>query len=141
MPEIARLRYEDISLGQSAGLEIVFTPELIDSFSRLSGDINPLHSDDSFAQAKGFPARLAHGLLIGAFFSTIAGTLLPGRDCILQTVRFDFKRAVPAGTKLRLQAKVAQKIDAVRTIVLEISAQDAAGEKYLTGRIQAGLLP
>ncbi|MCX5796540.1 MAG: MaoC family dehydratase [Elusimicrobia bacterium] len=138
---VAVLRYEDISLGQRARLEVQLTSELIDAFARLSGDVNPLHTDDSFAQGRGFPARLAHGLLVGAFFSTIAGTLLPGRDCLLQSFRCDFKRPVPAGTRLAMEAVVTQKVDAVRTVVLEISARDQDGSLVLAGRMQAGMLP
>lgn len=138
---VAQLRYEDIRLGQTAGLQVELTPALIDEFARLCGDVNPLHTDEAFARGKGFPARLAHGLLVGAFFSAVAGTLLPGRDCLLQSVRFDFKKPVPAGTKLSLEAVVIQKVDAVRTVVLEICARDQSGGKVVTGRMQAGLLP
>lgn len=139
--QVAALRYEDITLGQSARMEVELTPERIDAFALLSGDINPMHVDDRFAQGKGFPARLAHGLLAGAFFSAIAGTLLPGRDCLLQSARFDFKHPVPAGTRLTLEAKVIQKIDAVRTLVLELSARDLDGNILISGRMQAGMLP
>jgi 3-hydroxybutyryl-CoA dehydratase len=133
------LSFDELSVGQRAELRVVLTPELIDAFARLTGDLNPLHVSDDFARARGFSARLAHGLLTAAFFSAIAGMLLPGRDCLLQSARFDFRKPAPAGTALTLEAVVVQKIDAVRAIVLEISARDAAGEVVLSGRIQAGL--
>lgn len=137
---VAVLSYDSISVGQKASLEVELTPALVDAFARLTGDINPLHVDDAFARGKGFPSRLAHGLLSAAFFSTIAGTMLPGRDCILQGVKVDFRKPVPAGTKLILSAVVTQKIDAVRALVMEISARDAAGQVVLSGKLQAGLL-
>ncbi|MDD5657249.1 MAG: MaoC/PaaZ C-terminal domain-containing protein [Elusimicrobia bacterium] len=137
----AVLRYEDIEVGRKAGLDVTLGGELIDAFARLTGDVNPLHVDDAFARDKGFPGRLAHGLLVGAFFSAIAGTLLPGRDCLLQSARFEFKRPAPAGTRLRLEAVVARKVDAVRTLVLDISARDPEGNLVLSGRLQAGVRP
>ena len=132
--------YEDIAVGQRAVLELSVTPELIDAFSRLTGDVNPLHSDAAFAAAKGYPARVAHGLLVGSCFSAIAGTMLPGRDCLLQSAKFDFKKPVLAGTRLTLEAVVSQKSDAVRAVVLDLTARDAAGAVALTGRLQAGVL-
>ena len=133
------LTYEEISVGRKARLDVSLTPEIIDAFARLTGDLNPLHMSADFAKSRGFSDRLAHGLLSAAFFSTIAGMLLPGRDCLLQSVKFDFRKPVPAGTALTLEATVVQKIDAVRAIVLEISARNAAGEVVLSGKIQAGV--
>jgi 3-hydroxybutyryl-CoA dehydratase len=133
------LAFEEIEVGRKARLDVRLTPELIDAFARLTGDLNPLHVSGEFARSRGFPDRLAHGLLSAAFFSTICGMLLPGRDCLLQSVRFDFRKPVPAGTELTLEATVVQKIDAVRALVLEVAARNAAGEVVLSGKIQAGV--
>ena len=133
------LTFEEIEVGRKARLEVRLTPELIDAFARLTGDLNPLHVSDEFARSRGFPARLAHGLLSASFFSAICGMLLPGRDCLLQSVRFDFRKPAPAGTALTLEAEVVQKIDAVRALVLQVSARNAAGEVVLSGKVQAGV--
>ena len=134
------LSFDELAVGLKATLDARLTPELIDGFARLTGDMNPLHTSAEFAKSKGFPDRLAHGLLTAAFFSTVCGMLLPGRDCVLQSVKVDFRKQVPAGTALTLEAVVVQKIDAVRAVVLEISARDAAGVVVLSGKIQAGVL-
>jgi len=36
----------------------------IDAFVELSGDRNPLHTDDEYARDVGFAGRIAHGLLV-----------------------------------------------------------------------------
>ena len=136
----AILAFDEIVVGQRATMSVRLTPELIDAFAKLTGDFNPMHTSDEFARERGFPNRLAHGLLTAAFFSTICGMLLPGRDCLLQNTRFDFRKPVPAGTPLKLEAVVVQKIDAVRAIVLEITARNAADEVVVSGKIQAGVL-
>ena len=134
------LAFDELTVGLKASLDVRLTPEMIDAFARLTGDHNPLHTSAEFAKSKGFPDRLAHGLLSAAFFSTLCGMLLPGRDCVLQSVKFDFRKPVPAGTALTLEAVVVQKIDAVRAVVLEVSARNAAGDVVLSGKIQAGVL-
>ena len=133
------LTFEEIEVGRKARLEVRLTAEAIDAFAGLTGDRNPLHVSGEFARSRGFPDRLAHGLLSAAFFSTIAGMLLPGRDCLLQSVRFDFRKPVPAGTALTLEATVVQKSDSTRSLVLEISARDGSGEVVLSGKLQAGV--
>jgi len=42
----------------------VVTAEDIETFVRLTGDNNRLHTDDAFAQSQGFPRRIAHGALV-----------------------------------------------------------------------------
>ena len=139
-PVVKALAYDEIEVGQQAGLEVKITPALIDEFAKMTGDVNPLHQDDAFAKSKGFPKRIAHGLLVGAFFSAVAGTLLPGRDCLLQNARFAFKKPVHPGEKLKLSARVVQKVDAFKLVVLEIEATDSKGEVVVGGRLHAGLL-
>jgi acyl dehydratase len=42
----------------------VVTAADIDAFVELSGDANPLHTDDEYARSVGFAGRIAHGLLV-----------------------------------------------------------------------------
>jgi len=42
----------------------VVTAADIDAFVELSGDRNPLHTDDDYAREAGFAGRIAHGLLV-----------------------------------------------------------------------------
>lgn len=137
---VKTVAYEDIELDQQVELDVQLTPALVDEFAKMTGDVNPLHQDDAFAKSKGFSGRLAHGLLVGAFFSTIAGTLLPGRDCLLQNARFAFKKPVYPGEKLKLTARVVQKVDAFKLIVMEIEAKDSSGEVVVGGRLHAGVI-
>lgn len=140
-PSVQALSYDEIAVGRKAAIRVELTADKIDAFARLTGDINPLHADAEFAKSKGFPRRVSHGLLVGSFFSTIAGTLLPGRDCLLHSAKFDFKKPVLEGTTLDLEAVVVQKSDAARVLVLDISARGADGAVALSGRIQAAVLP
>jgi acyl dehydratase len=56
---------EDLSEGLRFETERrVVTAADIDAFVELSGDANPLHTDDEHARAVGFAGRIAHGLLV-----------------------------------------------------------------------------
>jgi acyl dehydratase len=57
--------FDDVSVGdrvQTGGCEV--TAEAIDTFADLTGDRFAIHMDDAAAKALGFPARVAHGLLV-----------------------------------------------------------------------------
>ena len=56
---------EDLAEGQKIESERrVVSAADIDAFCELSGDHNPLHTDDEHARAAGFAGRIAHGLLV-----------------------------------------------------------------------------
>jgi len=56
---------EDLSQGLRFETERrIVTAADIDAFVELSGDANPLHTDDEHARAVGFAGRIAHGLLV-----------------------------------------------------------------------------
>lgn len=56
---------EDIAVGQTftSGSHAVTSDEIA-RFCELSGDFNPLHTDDDAAREAGFRERIAHGLLV-----------------------------------------------------------------------------
>jgi len=56
---------EDLTEGLKIETERrVVTVSDIDAFVELSGDRNPLHTDDEYARDAGFAGRIAHGLLV-----------------------------------------------------------------------------
>ena len=57
--------FDDVTVGdrvQTGHREV--TAEAIETFADLTGDRFAIHMDDEAAQALGFPARVAHGLLV-----------------------------------------------------------------------------
>lgn len=59
-------------------------------FIELTGDNNPVHTNDEAARAQGFKARISHGMLSTSFFSAILATKFPGPGAIYlgQTIKF-----------------------------------------------------
>ena len=81
---------EDLIVGQEAILEKKITEEDIFSFSKLTGDNNPVHLDNDFAKFTIFKKKIAHGFLSGSLISTVIATKLPGPGSIYlsQTLKF-----------------------------------------------------
>ncbi|MFB6222556.1 MAG: MaoC family dehydratase [Haloarcula sp.] len=65
----------------SVGDRVAFTKTLDDAdvhrFAAVSGDMNPLHLDDEFAEKTRFDGRIVHGTLVGGLISA-ALARLPG---------------------------------------------------------------
>jgi 3-oxoacyl-[acyl-carrier protein] reductase len=133
-------RLDQISVGDTAELEHRIRREDVQGFCDLTGDDNPLHMDDDFAQASGFGKRVVHGMLTASFISTIIGTKLPGPGALWYEQSIRFLRPVRLGETIRVQAKVLQKSVAQRLLVLETIVLGEAGDRVLDGQAKVKIL-
>ena len=90
MELIENRTFDEIDLGDSAGLSRALTREDIELFAVMSGDVNPAHLDPEYAQGDAFHRIIAHGMWGASLISTVLGTKLPGPGTIYleQTLRF-----------------------------------------------------
>ncbi len=56
-------------LGYTKTYEVTVTREMVQKFAEVSGDFNPIHVDEEYAKKTKFGRCIAHGILIGGFFS------------------------------------------------------------------------
>jgi 3-hydroxybutyryl-CoA dehydratase len=95
--EIRSFFLEDLSVGQSASYTRSISEADVREFALMSGDFNPIHLDEAYAQATRFKGRIVHGMLPVTFVSTVLGTQLPGAGCIFMSASFRFKAPVRIG--------------------------------------------
>jgi 3-hydroxybutyryl-CoA dehydratase len=88
---------EDLTVGQSASFERAISEADVREFALMSGDFNPVHLDEAYAQATRFKGRIVHGMLPVTFLSTVLGTRLPGAGAIFMGASFRFKAPVRIG--------------------------------------------
>lgn len=124
---------DSFEIGQSAEDSITITPELISAFSDYSGDDNPLHVDQAFADRTRFKRPVAHGLSYAAAFSRIIGTKLPGPGTLWISQNFRFLRPVFIGDVLSLSVTVAGISKSARMLTLDCRAEDQNGQEVLSG--------
>ena len=91
------LGIEEIEIGMVASYSQTITDSDVKGFSGISGDKNPVHMSDEYAQSSRYKKRIAHGLLSASFFSSLFGTRLPGEGCVYVSQNLQFKRPVYIG--------------------------------------------
>lgn len=88
---------EEIEIGMTASYSQTITDADVKTFAGLSGDHNPVHIDDIYAENSRYKKRIAHGLISASFFSALFGTKLPGKGCVYVSQNLNFKRPVYLG--------------------------------------------
>ena len=87
-----------------------------------SGDMNPVHHDEPFATAAGFPAPLGVGMFTaGCMASWASDWLGPSR---VRRTKIRFRKPVFPGARLSFHGKVAARDDVHRTIEVEVWGKD-----------------
>lgn len=112
-------RFSDLKIGQAESFEVQVTKEMEDRFREITGDINPLHRDDSFARDIGdgkFNGHVVFGMLTASFYSTLAGVWLPGKNSLIHSLDIKFQKPVYAGDKLVVRGEVIDKQDELKLI-------------------------
>ena len=71
-----------VSLHEEFTHNFRFSQEEVDMFARVTGDNNPVHTDEAYAAQTIFKKRVMHGMLGAAVFSRVFGTLFPGEGTI-----------------------------------------------------------
>jgi len=109
---------EDLAVGQSASFTKTVTEADIVKFAEVSGDNNPVHLDEAFAQTTMFKGRIAHGMLSAGFISTVIGTRLPGSGTIYMSQTLRFKAPVRIGDTVTATCTITEIIPEKRRAVL-----------------------
>jgi acyl dehydratase len=135
-----RLHFEDLEPGSTheAVLVAELTRTQIVQYAGASGDFNPIHHDEVFARAAGYPSVFAHGMLTMA----LTGRLLTDwlGDGVLRSFGVRFVRQVWPGDTLTGRATVTGLEPEEGRVELELVTSNQKGEPVATGQASA-LLP
>ncbi len=120
MMENSNYTIKSLSVGQTASIEVVLTQAHIDTFSQLSGDLHPLHSDKDYAQRAGFKNVIAHGALLSGLSSRLIGMYLPGLHSLVLTHKAEYLQPVFPNDKLTLTASVTRIRKSLAIVVVTV---------------------
>jgi len=131
--------FKEIREGMEASFEKIVTDEMIDDFSSMSGDVNPLHLDSEEAKRRGYDDKVVYGMLIGSFYSTLVGVYLPGKNALLHGIDISFIKPVYSGQKLIISGKVTYLNEAYKQIEIKAVVCNEDREKVSRAKIKVGV--
>ena len=92
--------FDEIASGDTARLERRLSEHDIDLFAAVSGDLNPTHMCDEFAEASDQGRVIGHSMWGGALFSNLLGNVLPGPGTTYRSQSLSFHKPLSVGDTL-----------------------------------------
>ena len=128
------LSMKELSVGQSVEKEFLVTEETGVAFAEVSQDKNPIHLDTEYAEKTRFGKKIAHGMLMGGYISSLIGMELPGEGTIYMKQELTFLRPVYYGDKIRVEITVSELQTEKKRAVLSTNCYNQNGEQVVAGK-------
>jgi 3-oxoacyl-[acyl-carrier protein] reductase len=109
------------------------TEEDVEAFAKLSGDRNPLHMDQAFANRAGFRGRVVHGIVTAGLVSRVIGMELPGAGSLWAKQEFEWLEPVFIGDRLEVAVTMVSKSEGTRTIAVKAEVKNQSGRIVMQG--------
>jgi phosphotransacetylase/acyl dehydratase len=125
--------FDEIAIGESASLSRTLSKDDIALFAVMSGDVNPAHLDEPYAEHSMFHRIIAHGMWGGALVSAVLGTRLPGPGTIYLGQDLRFRKPVGLGDTITVTVTAKEKQPEKHVVVFECRCVNQKGEEVITG--------
>ena len=132
-------KLKDIYVGMTESFEVTVTKEMHETFTKLTGDVNPLHLTDDYAKENGFNGRIVYGMLTASFYSTLVGVYLPGEHCLFHEIKTTFHAPVYEGDHLTIKGSVEEIHELFKRIKIKAEIRNQEGKKVSKASIIVGL--
>ena len=117
------------------------TSEDITAFSRMTGDMNPLHYDREAAERSVFGKLIVQGGVTSGLLNALVAEDLPGPGTVFLEIHWKFSKAVGIGEQITGRVEVKKVREDKPICELATTIRDAAGDTCLTGTATVYTVP
>ncbi len=126
---------DQLNVGDKAFFEKTVSESDVYLFAGITGDLNPAHVNEVEASGSLFQGRVAHGMLIASFLSTVVGMHLPGPGTILVRQELKFLGPVRFGDTVRAEVEIREIISRKELVILRAVVTNQDGKKVIQGKV------
>jgi 3-hydroxybutyryl-CoA dehydratase len=123
----------ELKVGDFAEWSRTVTEDDIELFAKATGDFNPLHLDQAYAEKTFFKGRIAHGLLSVGLLSSILGNILPGHGTIYLSQEVKFLSPVRIGDTIIAKVEVMELVPEKNRVKFRTSCINQEGKIVVDG--------
>ena len=97
---------KELNIGDTAEFGKTISESDVYLYAGITGDFNPAHINESYAQKTFFKTRIVHGLLTAGLISTVIGNILPGAGTIYLHQDLNFLTPVAIGDTITAYVEI-----------------------------------
>jgi len=102
-------------------------------YAGITGDLNPAHINQEYAEKTFFKGRIAHGMLLGGFISCVIAMKLPGPGTIYLSQNLKFLAPARIGDTITAKVEVTEVISEKNRIKLRTTCTNQQGTLVVDG--------
>ena len=125
---------DELRVGQSAVFSKTISESDVYLFAGITGDFNPAHVNQPYAEKTFFKARIAHGMLVAGLLSAVMANQLPGPGSVYIHQGLDFKAPVYIGDTVTARAEVLAIDHDANRVELKTTCINQGGDVVVDGR-------
>ncbi len=125
---------KEIKVGDSSEFSKTIGESDIYLFAGITGDLNPFHVNEDYSKNTFFKGRIAHGVLLAGFISTVVGCQLPGPGAIYVRQELNFLAPARIGDTITAKATATEVDIEKNRVVLKTTCTNQEGEVVLDGQ-------
>ena len=122
-------------VGQTAEITRTISEQDVLDFARLSGDVQPLHTDSEYGQRTRFNGQIAHGVILIGFISAVLGVEMATSKItmIFLGMNASFTNPVYFGDTITTRCEVKKVREDKPILTVECRCLNQTGDEVLTG--------
>jgi 3-hydroxybutyryl-CoA dehydratase len=122
-----------LKVGDSGCLSKKVTEAGLEHFAQATGDFNPIHFDQAYAEKTSFKGRIAHGVLSIGLISAVFGNILPGPGTVYLTQEVKFLAPVRIGDTITARVEVMEIIPEKNRVRFKTTCTNQNGKEVVSG--------
>ncbi|SPF35721.1 (R)-specific enoyl-CoA hydratase [Syntrophobacter sp. SbD1] len=124
---------DEISLNEIAEFSKTISESDVYLYAGVTGDLNPAHINEEYAQGTFFKTRIAHGMLAAGLISAVLGTRLPGPGSVYVRQELNFLAPVRIGDTVTARVEVIEIMSEKKHLRLRTTCSTQDGTIVLDG--------
>jgi len=125
---------DELKVGDVAEFSKTISESDIYLYAGVTGDFNPAHINEAYAQKTFFKTRIAHGMLLAGFISTVIGNKLPGPGTIYIKQEVNFLAPVRIGDTITARVEVEEINTEKNRVELNTACLNQDGTTVIDGK-------
>ena len=124
---------DELKVGETARVAKTISESDVYLYAGITGDFNPAHVNESYAQGTFFKTRIAHGMLTAGLISNVLANQLPGPGTIYLRQELNFLAPVGIGDTITAHAEIIEIMADKNRVRLKTECINQDGTKVIGG--------